>query len=123
MRIPRIIQILIFSIITSVTPVLAVNTVQQGPRKELQEEKKLDELSVIAYISAVAGIASFFFLPAASLLFLPAGLVMGMIAIVGGKKRYEKRRGRGLALAAIALGGIFVLALFASLVVAVLFGF
>ena|SRR5688572_22037455 len=123
MGIQRIMVILIFSMITSMTPALAVNTEPQSPGKELEEEKKLDELSVFAYISAVAGIASFFFIPAASLLFLPAGLVMGMIAIAGGRKRYEKRRGRGLALAAIALGGVFVLAVFASLVVSVLFGF
>lgn len=74
----------------------------------------MDGLSLAAHIAMSAGIASFFLLPELGLLFIPAGFVMGLIALVGGRKRYEHKRGRGLALAAMAVGGAFTLAIFAS---------
>lgn len=87
------------------------------------ESKRMDELSLIAYISTVAGIGSLFLIPVASLILMPAGFLMGMIAIFGNEKRYEKRRGRGLALAAVAVGGAYTLVVFGSLLAFTLFGF
>lgn len=104
--------------------VYAVN--DEAKAKEIRkavENKRMDELSLIAYISTVAGIASLFLIPVASLILMPAGFLMGMIAIFGNEKRYEKRRGRGLALAAVAVGGAYTLVVFGSLLVFTLFGF
>ena len=87
------------------------------------ESKRIDELSLVAYISTVAGIASFFLAPVASLILMPAGFLMGMITLFGNEKRYEKRRGRGLALAAVAVGGAYTLVVFGSLLAFAIFGF
>ncbi len=76
-------------------------------KDEQQDARKMDELSLWSYIAAVTGIASFFVLPAASLLLFPAGLVMGIIALVRGRRSIEDRRGKGLAIAAVVLGGAY----------------
>lgn len=117
---------MLFTMMSCLAPaaLLAVN--DEAMAKELRkasEGKRMDRLSLIAYISTVAGIGSLFFIPGASLLLMPVGLVLGLVAILGRKNRYERRRGRGLALAAIALGGAYTLALVASFAVFVLFGF
>ena len=93
--------------------------------KQVQREdnREIDGLSLAAYISVVAGIASLFILPGASLLLMPVGLILGLVAIFGRRNRYERRRGRGLALAAIVLGGAYALAMVLSLAVFVFFGF
>ncbi|HUR31406.1 MAG TPA: hypothetical protein VMZ69_08225 [Saprospiraceae bacterium] len=91
--------------------------------KEAKEEKKMDELSLIAYVMTVAGVASFFLVPVASLFLFPVAFVLGAVAFLSGKKRYKNRRGRGLALAAMALGGIFTLFLLGSFLAFALFGF
>ncbi len=113
---------------SSISPLMAVNSTREGREvltgtRERKEEKKMDVLSLVAYISTMAGVASFFFVPVASLILLPAGLIMGMIGFLGGRKRYESRRGRGLALASLVLGGAFTLMLFASFIAFGLFGF
>ena len=77
----------------------------------------MDGLSLAAHIAVSAGIASFFLLPTAGLILLPAGFIMGVIAWAGGRKRYERKRGRGLALAAMVLGGAVVVAVLAALTV------
>jgi cobalamin biosynthesis protein CobD/CbiB len=80
-------------------------------KKEIKEEqrdtRKMDGLSLWAYITAFSALASLFVVPTLSLLLFPAGLVMGIIALVQGKRRLEDRRGRGLAIAAVVLGGAF----------------
>ena len=124
--IQRTIWILIFGITTSLSPVgvYAVNSHNTTtPPQSRKEEKRMDELSLIAYVSTVVGIASLFIVPVASLVLMPAGFLMGMIAFMGGRKRFEKRRGRGLALAAVALGGAYTLVVFGSLLAFALFGF
>lgn len=108
-------------------PVYGINSNKtRQEKKELKDEerdiRKMDELSLWAYISAVTGIASFFVAPAASLLFFPAALVMGVIALVRGRRRMEDRKGRGLAIAAVILGGAYV-ALFVITFTIFLFAF
>lgn len=93
-------------------PVYAIEGYKTGKEKkefkdEQQDIRKMDELSLWAYISTVTGIASLFVIPAASLLLFPAGLVMGIIALVGRRRRLEDRRGKGLAIAAVVLGGAY----------------
>jgi hypothetical protein len=83
-----------------------------GPQKK--KEKKMDTLSLVAHISIMAGIASFFFLPQLSLLLIPAAFIMGLLAVTGRKDRLKSKRGRGLAIAALAVGGFFTLVVFAS---------
>ena len=83
----------------------------------------MDSLSLVAYAFMMAGLASFFFLPPAGLFLLPAAFVMGLVAFLGGKKRYANRRGKGLALAALAVGGGFSLVILISLAAFALFGF
>ena len=85
--------------------------------KQDQKDKKMDGLSLVAHIAVCTGIACFFLLPQLGLLFVPAGFIMGVIAWAGGKRRYKDRRGRGLALAAMALGGVFTMAFFASIAI------
>ena|SRR5688500_16685466 len=123
MRISRLVFIILLSFaITAPVSVSAVNQ-QSIPKKEAVEQKKMDTLSLIAYVSTIVGIASLFLVPAASLFLMPVGFIMGMIAFFGGKKRYEKRRGKGLALAALAIGGAFTLVIMGSLLAFALFGF
>jgi hypothetical protein len=124
--IQRIILILIIGFTTSLSPVgvYAVNSEKStSPSQSRKEEKRMDELSLIAYFSTIAGIASLFIIPVASLVLMPAGFLLGMIAFLGGRKRFENRRGRGLALAAVALGGAYTLVIFGSLLAFALFGF
>lgn len=84
-------------------------------------EKKMDALSLTAYVSAVTGVASIFLLPALSLALLPAGLVMGIIALARGRRKgYKNKKGWGLALAAVVLGGAFTLLFMTAIVVALL---
>lgn len=92
----------------------AYRQINQEDYRPGKKEMEMDGLSLAAHISATAGLASFFLLPPLSLLLLPAGFIMGMIAWRS-KRRYEHRRGRGLALAAIAVGGAFTLAVTISL--------
>jgi len=89
-------------------------------KKKERKEKKMDGLSLAAHIAVSTGIASFFLLPVLGLILLPAGFLMGIIAWAGGKKKYEHKRGRGLALAAMAIGGAFTLAVLASFALFVL---
>ncbi len=120
--------IILMSILSLMGPIPAhaVQTHQQAvakEKKELADEKKMDALSLAAYVSAMAGIASFFVVPAASIALLPAAFIMGLIALLSGKKRYLTKRGRGLALTATILGGTFTLFVFASFIAFSLFGF
>ena len=82
----------------------------------------MDSLSLIAYIFAVAGVASLFILAPVSIFLMPIAFITGMVAFLN-KKRYVNKRGRGLALAAVALGGAFSLIILTSLLAFALFGF
>jgi hypothetical protein len=99
----------------------AVNT--SPVEKAEQQDLPLDGLSVAAFASVMLGIASLFIVPALSILLFPAGLVMGAFAAFGkNKNRYEKRRGRGLALAAIIVGGAYVGLLAVAFLLTAIFG-
>lgn len=83
--------------------------------------KTMDALSLTAYIVAVTGVASLFLGPALSLILLPAALVMGIIGISRGKRKgYKHKKGWGLALAAVVLGGAFTLLFMTAFVIAIL---
>lgn len=100
------------SLIVPVSPAGAVNA-ENLSKKELKkaakEERKMDTLSLVGYLSAVGGIASLFIVPLASLVLLPAAFVMGVIGLYRGKRYYQNTRGWGLSLAATILGGLFIL--------------
>ena len=86
-----------------------------------EAEKKMDALSLTAYLSAVTGVASLFLVPALSLALLPAGLVMGIIGLARGRRKgYKNKKGWGLALAAVVLGGAFTLLFMTAFIVAIL---
>ena len=113
-------------VLISANNLKAVNTLRHeidSLSSEQTEEKKMDALSLIAFVGAAVGIASLFFISPLSILLLPGAFVTGMIALLRGRERYITRRGRGLALAALILGGAFTLYLFASFVAFGLFGF
>jgi hypothetical protein len=48
---------------------------------------------------------------------------VGLFALFGGRNRFEKRKGRGLALAAVLLGGAFSLAIVVGFLVLLAVGF
>ena len=89
--------------------------------KKIRREKKMDGLSLGAHIATCSGVVSLFLVPALSILLLPAGFIMGAIACKD-KKRYEHRRGRGLAIASAAIGGAMILLIASSYVVFFLTG-
>lgn len=80
-----------------------------------KKEMRMDGLSMAAHIATVTGLAELFLIPALGLVSIISGFVMGLIAWKTGK-RYEHRRGRGLAIASMALGGVIVLLVGISLV-------
>ena len=123
--------ILLISVISFLTPAPAgaIHSQNQeiaqtaGPKKKIEkQEKKMDSLSLIAYIFAMGGLVSLFFVAPVSLFMMPIAFVSGLVAFLG-KKRYNKKRGRGLALAAVAIGGAFTLVILFSLLAFALFGF
>jgi len=83
----------------------------------------MDPLAASAYAATVAGLAGLFLTPVITLILMPAGFIMGLIALMGRRDRFKKRRGRGLAIAAVALGGAFSLLIVGSLIILGLFGF
>jgi hypothetical protein len=93
------------------------------PEQTQQDERKMDPLSLTAYALTVGGLASLFLTPALALLLIPAGFVVGLFALFGGRNRFEKRKGRGLALAAVLLGGAFSLAIVVGFLVLLAVGF
>ena len=106
------------------TPV-TIHAVSDGnfEKTEVEEdERKIETVSLIAYISSVSGIASLFIIPTLSLLLFPAGFILGLIAFLN-KKRRINRRSRSLALAATILGGAFIGVVFTSFLVFLLFAF
>jgi len=105
----------------------AVNTQNEGREKmerskvDKPENQKMDVLSLIAHISMTLGIASLFFVPELSLILIPAAFIIGLIA--WRKRKHEQKRGKGLALAAFILGGVFTAMVALSFVVYALEGF
>ena len=99
----------------------AVNT-QKGKKekteakKEVDQGRKMDGLSLAAHIAITAGIASLFLVPELAIFLIPAGIVMGFIAWLGRKKRYENRQGSGLALEAVLIGGALAFLILISMV-------
>lgn len=108
---------------TSPLNVHAVSRQSVKTEQKRDDERRMDSLSMIAYGSVVAGLASLFLVPVLGLLLIPGGLVMGLLALFGGKNRYEKRKGRGLAFAAVILGGAFTVVVVGSLLILLAFGF
>ena len=91
-------------------------------KKDQAKTKKMDSLSLTAYVLTMLGLASFFFIPVAGLFLLPIAFISGMLAFFN-RKRYINKRGRGLALAAFVIGGGFSLLLLISLAAFALSGF
>lgn len=102
--------------------VRAKEKTEKSEKKDQEKTKKLDPLSLTAYLFTMAGLVSFFFVPVASLIILPIAFITGMVAFFN-RKRFEKRRGRGLALAAFVIGGGFSLLILISLAAFALSGF
>ena len=77
--------------------------------------KKMDGLSLAAHIAMCTGVASLFLVPALGIILLPAAFIMGAMACLD-KKRYEHKRGRGLAIAPAVLGAAMVLLIASSFI-------
>jgi len=114
----RLILCFLFIFIGFLTPLSYVNAVntQQDEQEKVEKEKKapeedtrkMDGLSLAAHIGITAGLASLFILPPLSLLFFTLGFAFGLTAWSQRRRRYATRRGKGLALTAVILGGVFV---------------
>ena len=118
MQVNRLILFILLSFIGSLAPLSDVNAVnthrdqrerveKKKPDKE-ENPKKMDGLSLAAHIAITIGIASLFIVPPLSLLFFTLGFAMGMTAWSQRRRRYINRRGQGLALTAVILGGTVV---------------
>ncbi|MEO6130519.1 MAG: hypothetical protein ABIQ02_01635 [Saprospiraceae bacterium] len=92
-----------------------ISGINQEDIKPGKKEMKMDGLSLAAHISTTTGIASLFLFPSAGLLLIVGGFIMGVIAWRS-KKRYEHRRGRGLIIGPIAIGGVFTMMVTLSLI-------
>ncbi len=79
------------------------------------ERKKMDGLSLTSYIATTVGLASLFILPVLGGILIPLGTILGLFGWTN-KKRYEHRRGRGLAIASSAVGGAFALLIAVSFI-------
>lgn len=79
------------------------------------ESKKMDGLSLTSYVATTVGLASLFLLPAIGAVLIPLGTILGLFSWTN-KKRYEHRRGRGLAIASSAVGGAFALLIAVSFI-------
>ncbi len=121
-----LIPLLLVVQIFAAQPAIAINTRCQSIETETDSTgsepvKKMDALSLTAYVTAVTAIASLFLVPALSLALFPAGMVMGIIGIARGRRKgYKNKKGWGLALAAVVLGGAFTLLFMTAFVVAIL---
>ena len=116
----RLIIFFLLCFIGFLTPLSYVNAV--NTHKERQEKfdkekekkspeedpRKMDGLSLAAHIAITTGIASLFILPPLSLLFFTLGFALGMTAWSQRRRRYINKRGQGLALTAVILGGTVV---------------
>ena len=123
MKISQVLGLFLFLSVIC-TPV-TIHAVSDGifEKTEVEEdERKIETVSLIAYISAVSGIASLFIIPSLSFLLFPAGFVLGLIAFMN-KRRRINRRSRSLALVAAILGGAFIGVVFTSFLVFLLFAF
>jgi hypothetical protein len=114
----RLILCFLLSFIGFLTPLSYVNAVNSHKEKQERVEKekkstaedprKLDGLSLAAHIATTFGIASLFVLPPLSLLFFTLGFALGITAWSQRRRRYINKRGQGLALTAVILGGTVV---------------
>ncbi len=90
--------------------------------KKLKEDKKekTDRFALWGFISAVAGLASFFILPALGLVLVPVGLGLSIAGL--SRTRKNNSSGKGLAIAGLVAGsaGIFLLLLGFILALAIL---
>jgi len=81
--------------------------------KKVKEDKKekVDRFALWGFITAVAGLASFFILPALGLVLVPVGLGLSIAGL--SRTRKNNSLGKGLAIAGLVVGsaGIFLLLL------------
>ena len=110
-RLTLLLLILLMSISIAPPPVFGVN--RDMTRKEKLEKKKaekdervMDGLSLASYVTTVASLAGLFFTPA-TIIGLPVAFVLGLVALVRRRGHFQNRRGKGLALTAVILGGAF----------------
>jgi hypothetical protein len=93
--------------------------------KKAKEDKKekVDRFALWGFITAVAGLASFFILPTLGLVLVPVGLGLSIAGL--SRTRKNNSTGKGLAIAGLVAGsaGIFLLLLGVILAIAVLSNF
>jgi hypothetical protein len=71
-----------------------------------EKDKKMDTLSLVSYIASVGGLVALFLLPQVAAILMLGGFIGGLVAVASAKRRFRNRKGRGLAIAAIVVGGI-----------------
>jgi hypothetical protein len=93
--------------------------------KKVKEDKKdkVDRFALWGFITAVAGLASFFILPALGLILVPVGLGLSIAGL--SRTRKNNSTGKGLAIAGLVAGsaGILLLLLGVILAIAILSNF
>jgi hypothetical protein len=73
---------------------------------QAEEEEKMDTLSLVSYIASVGGLVALFLLPQVAAILMLGGFIGGLVAVASAKRRFRNRKGRGLAIAAMVVGGI-----------------
>jgi hypothetical protein len=93
--------------------------------KKVKEDKKekVDRFALWGFITSVAGLVSFFILPALGLILVPVGLGLSIAGL--SRTRKNKSSGSGLAIAGLVAGsaGIFLLLLGVILAISILSNF
>jgi hypothetical protein len=101
--------------------------IKEGQKKETKvskkekkvKEGKVDKFAKWGFISSVVGFVSLFFIPLLPLVLLPVGIGLSIAGISATAK--NKTRGKGLAIAGLAIGSAGILLTLLAIVVVVAF--